>query len=487
MRAMIVGQMYANNDKTSQPHVVFISFFFSRQENEHFLQTAAYITEETFCYLCDSKFYTDMATEKKEEKELKHIVIVGGGFAGFLLSKHVDHKQYRVTLVDRKNFHAFPPLFYQIASSGLEPAAICFPFRKELRKLRHVRFRMGEALSVDTQQQILRTNTGDIEYDYLVLATGTTNNFFNMPELRERVYTLKSTAEAIRLRNEILFSLERAGTCSDPEKRRTLLCFTVVGGGPTGVEIAGALGEMKKYILAREYPEINPCDMRVVIVEGANRLLQNMSPEASVKARQYLEQLEVEVITGHTMKSFDGTYVDFDNGTQIKCHTLIWTAGITGEPLQGIPESSIGRGKRIITDEFNRVKGCKNIFAIGDIALLSEKNYPNGHPQVAQVAIQQSELLAKNLNENRFETPFRYKDKGSMATIGRNRAVADLPHIKLYGRPAWFTWMGVHLVSILGMKNKIITLLNWCWYYFTYNATLRLLIRPTRYPKRNEE
>ena len=487
MRAMIVGQMYANNDKTSQPHVVFISFFFSRQENEHFLQTAAYITEETFCYLCDSKFYTDMATEKKEEKELKHIVIVGGGFAGFLLSKHVDHKQYRVTLVDRKNFHAFPPLFYQIASSGLEPAAICFPFRKELRKLRHVRFRMGEALSVDTQQQILRTNTGDIEYDYLVLATGTTNNFFNMPELRERVYTLKSTAEAIRLRNEILFSLERAGTCSDPEKRRTLLCFTVVGGGPTGVEIAGALGEMKKYILAREYPEINPCDMRVVIVEGANRLLQNMSPEASTKAKQYLEQLEVEVITGHTMKSFDGTYVDFDNGAQIKCHTLIWTAGITGEPLQGIPESSIGRGKRIITDEFNRVKGCENIFAIGDIALLSEKNYPNGHPQVAQVAIQQSELLAKNLNENRFETPFRYKDKGSMATIGRNRAVADLPHIKLYGRPAWFTWMGVHLVSILGMKNKIITLLNWCWYYFTYNATLRLLIRPTRYPKRNEE
>ena len=428
-----------------------------------------------------------MATEKKEEKELKHIVIVGGGFAGFLLSKHVDHKQYRVTLVDRKNFHAFPPLFYQIASSGLEPAAICFPFRKELRKLRHVRFRMGEALSVDTQQQILRTNTGDIEYDYLVLATGTTNNFFNMPELRERVYTLKSTAEAIRLRNEILFSLERAGTCSDPEKRRTLLCFTVVGGGPTGVEIAGALGEMKKYILAREYPEINPCDMRVVIVEGANRLLQNMSPEASTKAKQYLEQLEVEVITGHTMKSFDGTYVDFDNGAQIKCHTLIWTAGITGEPLQGIPESSIGRGKRIITDEFNRVKGCENIFAIGDIALLSEKNYPNGHPQVAQVAIQQSELLAKNLNENRFETPFRYKDKGSMATIGRNRAVADLPHIKLYGRPAWFTWMGVHLVSILGMKNKIITLLNWCWYYFTYNATLRLLIRPTRYPKRNEE
>ena len=426
-------------------------------------------------------------TTEKEEKKLKHIVIVGGGFAGFLLSKHVDHKQYRVTLVDRKNFHAFPPLFYQIASSGLEPAAICFPFRKELRKLRHVRFRMGEALSIDTQQQILRTNTGDIEYDYLVLATGTTNNFFNMPELRERVYTLKSTAEAIRLRNEILFSLERAGTCSDPEKRRTLLCFTVVGGGPTGVEIAGALGEMKKYILAREYPEIDPCDMRVVIVEGANRLLQNMSPEASTKAKQYLEQLEVEVITGHTMKSFDGTYVDFDNGAQIKCHTLIWTAGITGEPLQGIPESSIGRGKRIITDEFNRVKGCENIFAIGDIALLSEKNYPNGHPQVAQVAIQQSELLAKNLNKNRFETPFRYKDKGNMATIGRNRAVADLPYIKLYGRPAWFTWMGVHLVSILGMKNKIITLLNWCWYYFTYNATLRLLIRPTRYPKRNEE
>ena len=428
-----------------------------------------------------------MTTDKHNENELKHLVIVGGGFAGFLLSKKIDHRQYRVTLVDRKNFHAFPPLFYQIASSGLEPAAICFPFRKELRKLRHVRFHMGEALSVDTEKRELITNTGTIPYDYLVLATGTTNNFFNMPELRERVYTLKSTAEAIRLRNEILFCLERACTCADAESRRTLLCFTVVGGGPTGVEIAGALGEMKKYILAREYPEISPCDMRVVIVEGSDRLLQNMSPEASAKSRQYLEELEVEVITGHTMKSFDGTYVNLDNGEQLKCHTLIWTAGITGEPLKGIPEESIGRGRRIFTDEYNRVKGCDHIFAIGDIALLTEKNYPKGHPQVAQVAIQQSELLAKNLNKGSFDTPFRYKDKGSMATIGRNKAVADLPYLKLHGRPAWFTWMGIHLVSILGMKNKIITLLNWCWYYFTYNATLRLLIRPTRFPKRNEE
>lgn len=424
-----------------------------------------------------------MSTEKK----LQHIVIVGGGFAGFLLAKRINPEKFRVTLVDRKNFHAFPPLFYQIASSGLEPAAICFPFRKELRKLRHVRFHMGEALAVDTQKQILTTNTGNINYDYLVLATGTTNNFFNMPELRERVYTLKSTAEAIRLRNEILFCLERACTCADPESRRTLLCFTVVGGGPTGVEIAGALGEMKKYILSREYPEISPCDMRVVIVEGSDRLLQNMSTEASTKSRQYLEQLEVEVITGHTMKSFDGTYVSFDNGDKIKCHTLIWTAGITGEPLKGIPETSIGKGRRIVTDEYNQVVGCENLFAIGDIALLTEKNYPKGHPQVAQVSIQQSKLLAKNLNRNSFETPFHYKDKGNMATIGRNRAVADLPYLKLYGRPAWFTWMGVHLVSILGMKNKIITFLNWCWYYFTYNATLRLLIRPTRYPKRNEE
>ena len=439
-----------------------------------------------FYYLYAPKLHS-MSTNKHTEKELKHLVIVGGGFAGFLLSKRIDSRQYRVTLVDRKNYHAFPPLFYQIASSGLEPAAICFPFRKELRKLRHVRFHMGEAIAVDTQRKVLTTNTGTIEYDYLVLATGTTNNFFNMPELREQVYTLKSTAEAIRLRNEILFCLERACTCTDPEKRRTLLCFTVVGGGPTGVEIAGALGEMKKYILAREYPEINPCDMRVVIVEGSGHLLQNMSAEASAKSRQYLEQLEVDVITGHTMKSFENYVATLDNGDQIKSHTLIWTAGITGEPLQGIPEDSITRGKRIVTDEYNRVKGCDHVFAIGDIAWLTEKNYPNGHPQVAQVAIQQSELLAHNLNKGSFDTPFHYKNKGNMATIGRNKAVADLPYLKLHGRPAWFTWMGVHLVSILGMKNKIITLLNWCWYYFTYNATLRLLIRPTRYPKRNEE
>ncbi len=428
-----------------------------------------------------------MYTHSTSTKELPHIVIVGGGFAGFLLAKRIDPKMYRITLVDRKNFHDFPPLFYQVASSGLEPSAICFPFRREFRRQRYVHFHMGEARSVDIERHILTTSTGPLSYDYLVLATGTTNNFFGAPNLRERVYTLKSTSEAIRLRNKILFCLERACTCVDAESRRTLLCFTVVGGGPTGVEIAGALGEMKKYILRREYPEIRPCDMRVVIVEGAGRLLQNMSKKASDKAHRYLNQLEVEVNLNRTMKSFDNNLVTLDDGERIACHTLIWTAGITGEPLKGIPSEVIGAGNRIITDDYNRVVDCDHLFAIGDIALLAEIGFPKGHPQVAQVAIQQSELLARHLNQRRFDTPFRYSNKGSMATIGRNRAVAELPLLKLYGRTAWFTWMGVHLISILGIKNKIVTLLSWGWYYFTYNTSLRLLIRPTRFPRRDEE
>lgn len=416
----------------------------------------------------------------------QQIVIIGGGFAGINLIKKIDTHLYDITLIDQNNFHAFPPLFYQIASSGLEPAAICFPFRQELRKLKQVRFHMGNAKSVDTKEQTVTTDSGILHYDYLIIATGTTNNFFNINNLQESVFTLKSTAEAIRVRNEVLNNLELASTCSDPELKKSLLCFAVVGGGPTGVEIAGALGEMKKYILQREYPELKKEDVRVIIIEGTDKLLRTMSPIASEKARTYLQQLEVEIKLNKSLVSYDKEVLQFNDGETLACRTVIWTAGVTGVLIDGLPKEVIGRGNRILTDEYNRIKGYDNIFALGDIALMITEACPSGHPQLAQVAIQQGRLLAKHLNNRKFDTPFIYNDMGSMATIGRNRAVADFTHMHMYGRPAWFMWMFVHLISLLGMKNKIFVLLNWTWNYFTYNASLRLLIRPTFYPIRKK-
>lgn len=415
------------------------------------------------------------------------IVIVGGGFAGLNLVKRLDKRKFDVTLVDRNNFHSFPPLFYQIASSGLDPGSISFPFRREMRKekVKGARFHLGEVKSIDVARKEIHTQFETLQYDKLVIAAGTTNNFFGNPELIKHVYTIKTASEAMRCRDEILDRLERASLTHDREMKRKLLSFVVIGGGPTGVEVAGALGEMKRDIISREYPDIDPEDVSITLLEGQDRVLGTMSDLASRKALEYLKRLMVDVKVSHLMKSFEDNIVTLDDGTRMYSGMVIWTAGVTGinfEITGG--EITPARGNRFEVDRTNLVKGTDDIYALGDIALMTYDAYPHGCPQLAQVAIQQAKLLAANLNKGK-KDEFTYKDKGSMATVGRNLAVADLNHVHLTGFTAWLTWMFIHLISILGMRNKVTVLINWIWAYCTYNTSLRLLIHTTRYPLRS--
>lgn len=415
----------------------------------------------------------------------KRIVIIGGGFAGINLAKKIDKDLYDVKVVDRNNFHSFPPLFYQIASSGLDASNISFPFRREFKRLKNVAYHMGHVKNINTDAKQVTTSYETLDYDYLVLAAGTTNNFFGMPDMERKVFCIKTVAEASRCRDEILDRLERGAISDDPERRKQLLSFLVVGGGPSGVEIAGALGEMKRDILCREYPELSKDDVKITLVEGSGKLLGPMSEKASQKAVEYLKDLLVDVRLNTMLKSYEDKIVTFADGHQEYCETLIWTAGVCGETLPGLSRDVIGRGGRVLVDRYNRVKGLEDsVFAIGDIALMATEKWPAGHPQVAQPAIQQAVNLAKNLNRGEFRYPFEYFDKGSMATVGKNRAVADLGKLKLSGRIAWWIWMLIHLVSILGMRNKLNVMLNWVWNYFSYSTSLRLLLRPTKYPER---
>uniref|UniRef100_UPI002638905C NAD(P)/FAD-dependent oxidoreductase n=1 Tax=uncultured Duncaniella sp. TaxID=2768039 RepID=UPI002638905C len=329
------------------------------------------------------------------------------------------------------------------------------------------------------------TNYENIPYDKLVIALGTTNNFFGNPDLINEVYTLKSTDEAIRIRNEILFRCERAAVEQDEEKRRRMLSFIVIGGGPAGVEIAGAIGELKRYILKRDYPEIPIDDLSITIIEGTDRLLGAMSPEASATALRDLGQLMVNVKLGRLMKTYKDNIVTLDDGSTLYSEMVIWTAGVTGTPIEFIgSDYKPGRGARYPTDDYCRVKGLDDIYAIGDINFLESEKFPRGLPQLAQVAIQQGKFLAENFNRDRWDKPFRYKDKGSMATIGRNRAVADINKIHLNGFLAWMAWMFIHLISLLGMRSKLSVLINWIWAYFSYNTALRLLLFGAKYPRR---
>lgn len=418
----------------------------------------------------------------------KKLIIIGGGFAGLNLAKHIDKKMWDVSIIDRNNYHSFPPLFYQVASSGLEPASISFPLRRELngRRYRGVDYHMGAVRIIDVATQTVSTQYEMLHYDTLVIAAGTTNNYFGIAELEKHVFTLKSVPEAIRCRNEVLDRLERAAMCTDPERRRSLLTFVVVGGGPAGVEIAGALGEMKRYVIKREYRNISPDEVRVIIVEGTDALLRAMGPRSGRDALEGLRQLCVDVQLGKTMKSYADRRLTFSDGSSIDTDTVIWTAGVTGVSFEFAGATiSPGHGNRLVTDAFNRVAGTDNVYAIGDIALMSTAQYPHGHPQVAQVALQQGRNLADNLNHPERELrAFEYRDKGTMATIGRNRAVVDMEHMHMSGRAAWWTWLFVHLMSILGMRNRTVVLINWMWNYFTFSTGLRLIMRPRRYPLR---
>lgn len=415
----------------------------------------------------------------------KKIVIIGGGFAGLNLCKRLNADKYEICLVDRNNFHCFPPLFYQVASSGLVSANICFPFRREFKSHRNVTYHMGHVKQIDAASKTITTSYETLSYDMLIIAAGSTNNYFGMNNLSEETFGIKTVAEAAHTRDEILDRFERGALCKDKERRRQLLSFLVVGGGPSGVEIAGALGEMKKYILSKEYPELQPDDVTITLVEGTGTLLGPMRPQSQRYALKALQKLMVNVRLNTQMSDYIDKFVTFADGSREYYETLIWTAGVKGEPMPGIPKECIGRGNRILVDEYNRVKGYEDsIFAVGDIALMECPDYPHGHPQMAQPALQQSKNLARNLNVGTFEHPFKYQDRGSMATIGKNKAVADLKKISFTGFFAWLVWMLIHLMSILGMRNKLSVLTNWTWNYMFYSTSLRLLLRPTKYPLR---
>ncbi len=443
--------------------------------------------------------YTNYNSNSNEGSR-KRVVVIGGGFAGLNFVKHINLDYYDVTVIDRNNYHSFPPLFYQVASAGLDPASICFPLRRELRKLKspNVRFNMGKVKAIDVERKCVRTDEETVPYDILIIAAGTKNNFFNMPELEKTVYTLKSTPEALRCRNDILDLLERAALERNRERQREMLNFVVIGGGPTGVEIAGALGEMKRYVIPREYPSIYQEDVNITLLEGSDQLLKTMSDESSRDAAKGLESLMVTVKLNSIMTNFENGVITLKSGDTLPASMLIWTAGVTAVPFEiiGTENNPIGHGNRFKTDARCKVEGLEDVYALGDISLMSgDPGFPQGHPQLAQVAIQQGRFVAKNLNEAAKNagkiTPegtalpsFRYNYKGSMATIGRNRAVVDMKHAHFSGFSAWLAWMFIHLVSLLGMRNKITVLVNWIWSYFNYGTSLRLLIHPVKYPLR---
>ena len=413
------------------------------------------------------------------ETSQPRIVIVGAGFAGISLAKQLSNKDYQIVLIDRNNYHQFQPLLYQVAMSGIEPSSIAFPLRRLFRKRKNLHIRIAEVESVHPEDKHIMTNEGRVNYDILVLATGVTTNYYGNKAIEANTYSLKSVADALFLRNAILADLEKALTVREYDPRQELLDLVIVGGGPTGVELAGSFAELKKYILPHEYPELNAVEMDIHLIQGDKKLLNSFSDQASIKSRKYLEDLGVHVITETRVNNYDGNEVSLSNGRKIYTKKVIWAAGITGKRFEGIPESCYSRDNRIKTDSYNLVTGLKDIYALGDAAYMEEGNY-KGHPQVAQPAIQQGRLLCKNLNalaKGQPMKPFHYKDLGSLATIGRNKAVADLPYLKTQGFIAWLLWLFVHLKSILGAKNKILVFFNWVWSYITMDQSLRIMIR----------
>lgn len=413
----------------------------------------------------------------------KRIVIIGGGFGGLKMAQEISKEIYQVILIDRNNYHQFQPLFYQVATAGLEPSSIAFPFRKIFHNEKQFHFRLAEVKNIKIDENIIETTIGFISYDYLIIATGADTNFFGNQQIQENAMPMKSIAEALALRNSIFQRLEDALNTQDELEKQKCLNIVVVGGGPTGVEVAGTLAEMRSYILPKDYPEIDFSKMKIILLEGSPRVLNAMSDISCVKAKEYLIKLGVEVYNNTRVLNYDGEIIETKELGQIPTKTLIWTAGIIGNRISGLPETTNLPGGRILVNEFSQVVGVENIFALGDVACMQSEDYPNGHPQMAQPAIQQGLNLAKNLNnlpKAKNMEPFKYNNLGSMATVGRNKAVVELPNYKFQGFFAWAVWMVVHLKSILGIRNKFLVFLNWVWNYITYNLSLRLIIQPKK-------
>lgn len=409
------------------------------------------------------------------------LVVIGGGFAGLNLIKNIDVKKYQVVLLDRYNYHTFVPLLYQVATAGLEAGSVIGPLRKIFQRNAEVHFRMLEARQVDPEAQLIHTSLGEIHYDYLVIATGTRPNYFGNAAIARHSLPLKTLPDAVAMRNRVLQALERAEMSDDVAEQDRLLHFVVVGGGPTGVELAGALAELKRFILPADYPDTDMERMNITLVEGTDRLLSTMSEQSSQGALRTLEKMGVEVRLNKMVATYNGQQVVFTDGDSIESETLIWGAGVTGALITGLDPANIQRGQYVV-DHYNRIRSYDNIFALGDIARFVSDAFPQGLPGVAQVAIQQGKHLAKNLNRlarGRELRPFAYFDKGSLATIGRNKAVADLPNgWHLNGFPAWFIWAFIHIYYLVGMRNKVVTFINWVVNYLTYERGVRMILRP---------
>lgn len=419
-----------------------------------------------------------------KRNEQRRVVVVGGGLGGLKLVSSLRDTDFQVVLVDKNNYNQFPPLIYQVASAGLEPSNISFPFRRLFQGWKNFFFRMAEVQHIDTEEKAIKTSIGTIHYDDLVLAAGATTNFFGNKNIEASALPMKSVSESMRLRNTILQNLERAETEDNEARKQALMNIAIVGGGPSGVEIAGVLAEMKQTILPRDYPDLDTSCMHIYLINATPRLLGAMSERSSREAEKALKELGVEVMTNCMVTDYVDKELVLKDGQRISAETVIWVSGIKANNIDGIPTESIGHAGRILVDRFNRVKGLKDVYAIGDQCIVEcDEAYPYGHPQLAQVAIQQAKTLAKNLirqEKGETEQPFSYHNLGTMATIGRKKAVVEIGKLKFGGFFAWLLWLIVHLRSILGVKNKTIVFLNWMWSYMNYKQSLRLILKAKR-------
>jgi NADH:ubiquinone reductase (H+-translocating) len=414
------------------------------------------------------------------------LIIIGGGFGGLRLARNLSNRPgFEITLIDKFNFHQFQPLFYQVATAGLDASNISFPLRKVFHHSKNVRFRMAEVQQIITDKNKIVTTIGEFEYDALVIATGADTNFFGNKNLMDHALPMKSTLEALQLRYKLLQNFETAINTNDQKLIEQLMNIVVVGGGPTGVELSGAIADMKKYVLPKDYPELDFTKMKIFLLEGGNKTLATMSEKSSVDSRKYLEKLGVTILTNSLLKDYDGEKITLQDGKTIDTKLVIWAAGIKGNIPEGVDKNLIAKGNRIKIDRQCKVSGSHNIFAIGDVAYMEEPAWLNGHPQVAPVAMQMADTIANNLRSIEMKSSkkameeFVYNDKGSMATVGRNLAVVDMPKPKLHfgGFLAWMIWMGLHLMLILGVKNRFFVFCNWLYSYFTYDQNLRLIFK----------
>ena len=416
------------------------------------------------------------------ETSVPRIVVIGGGFAGISFIKKLQKEKVQIVLFDRHNYHTFQPLLYQVSTAGLEPDSIAYPLRKIFRKNMDFHFRLAEVEFIDTTHSTINTSIGTLQYDYLVIATGTRTNFFGNENIAENSMPMKTVPQALNIRSLMLQNIEKADITNDEKERKRLLNFVIAGAGPTGVELAGALAEFRKGILENDYPELEEEEMNVHLIEGLGRVLPPMSEQASEKAQKFLEKLGVQIHLETFISDYDGKTVTTKDGQKFETATFIWAAGVTGAPIKGINgDALIEKANRYKVDEFNKINGFENIYALGDIALMETEDYPKGHPQVAQPAIQQGKQLGKNfrkmLKGEKME-PFEYFDKGTMATVGRNKAVVDLGKLHFGGAIAWFLWMFVHLWFLVGFRNRVVTFFNWTYSYINYDRAARLIIRP---------